>query len=76
MEKIQGDLVERLCFMLMRFKEGFYINGETVEFVIEHIGLCGFDETPTAITLQKPDKHSNPRFKLNGVSPYETGYFK
>lgn len=34
MEKIQGDLVERLCFMLMRFKEGFYINGETVEFVI------------------------------------------
>lgn len=76
MEKIEPDLIDRICGMLTKLKEGHHINSETVSFIIEHIGLCGFDETPTAITLQKPDKHSNPVFKLNNASPYETAYFK
>lgn len=66
----------RLFEQLRKYKEGITINVGAVAFVIEHIGLCGFEEIKGGIELEKPNKYANPIFVLNNISPYETNYFR
>lgn len=71
-----AELNEALFELLSRYKEGIKINEEDVEFAILHVGICGFYESMTSISLQKPSKTDNPNFILDGISPYETVFFK
>lgn len=71
-----AELNQAIFELLTRYKEGIKINEEEVETAIAHIGLCGFYDTMTAITLQKPSKTANPQFVLESSSPYETVFFK
>jgi hypothetical protein len=55
-EQLIDELNGAIFSMLTRFKNGIKVNDEEVRFVIQHIGLCGFFESMTAITLIKPSK--------------------
>ena len=59
-----AELNQAIFELLSRYKEGIKIYEEDVEFAILHIGICGFYESITAITLQKPSRTENPTFVL------------